>query len=76
VAKDYLRYRLTGELLTDRTEAGGAALLDWERLDWAVERLEWGRYFVVHTASASASLPIWLEALRPELVHAWVLHPM
>ncbi|MDR3574339.1 MAG: FGGY family carbohydrate kinase [Anaerolineaceae bacterium] len=39
--KDYLRYRLTGEFLTDFTEAGGAALLDWEKLDWAVERLEW-----------------------------------
>lgn len=39
--KDYLRYRLTGEFLTDFTEAGGAALLDWERLEWAVERLEW-----------------------------------
>jgi xylulokinase len=37
--KDYLRYRLTGELCTDRTEAGGAALLDWETGDWALERL-------------------------------------
>ncbi len=39
--KDYLRYRLTGRLATDRTEAGGAALLDWETLEWARERLEW-----------------------------------
>jgi xylulokinase len=39
--KDYLRYRLTGELLTDYTEAGGGALLDWQRQDWAVERLAW-----------------------------------
>jgi len=38
--KDYLRYRLTGEICTDLTEAGGAALLDWERRDWAWERLE------------------------------------
>jgi xylulokinase len=39
--KDYLRFRLTGEFLTDYTEAGGAALLDWEHMDWAVDRLEW-----------------------------------
>ena len=38
--KDYLRFRLTGELCTDLTEAGGAALLDWDRLCWAVDRLE------------------------------------
>lgn len=39
--KDYLRYRLTGQLMTDLTEAGGAALLDMERGVWATERLEW-----------------------------------
>ena len=38
--KDYLRYRLTGVQLTDYTEAGGAALLDWETLTWAASRLE------------------------------------
>ena len=38
--KDYLRYRLTGEHLTDYTEAGGAALLDWDTLNWAGSRLE------------------------------------
>ncbi|GAB4414758.1 MAG: xylulokinase [Anaerolineae bacterium] len=38
--KDYLRYRLTGQLMTDLTEAGGAALLDMERRDWAVDRLD------------------------------------
>jgi xylulokinase len=72
--KDYLRYRLTGELLTDRTEAGGAALLDWDRLDWAVERLEW--------AGISPSIlpplrrPTDLAGnLRPELVRAWGLQP-
>lgn len=37
--KDYLRYRLTGLQMTDYTEAGGAALLDWDRLTWATERL-------------------------------------
>jgi len=40
-AKDYLRHKLTGRLLTDYTEAGGAALLDWQALAWAKERLEW-----------------------------------
>ncbi|MEI8130972.1 MAG: FGGY family carbohydrate kinase [Leptolinea sp.] len=39
--KDYIRYLLTGEICTDFTEAGGAALLDWDRMDWAKERLEW-----------------------------------
>lgn len=37
--KDYLRYRLTGRFMTDLTEAGGAALLDMDRRDWAVDRL-------------------------------------
>lgn len=37
--KDYLRFRLTGEICTDLTEPGGAALLDWERKAWAPERL-------------------------------------
>lgn len=37
--KDYLRFRLTGEVCTDLTEAGGAALLDWETRTWAAERL-------------------------------------
>ena len=37
--KDYLRYRLTGLQMTDYTEAGGAALLDWDRLTWATDRL-------------------------------------
>ncbi len=38
--KDYLRFRLTGQIFTDRTEAGGAALLDWETKTWAEERLK------------------------------------
>lgn len=37
--KDYLRYRLTGQLLSDITEAGGAALLDWEQRTWATDYL-------------------------------------
>jgi len=37
--KDYLRFRLTGEVCTDLTEPGGAALLDWDRRSWAMERL-------------------------------------
>jgi xylulokinase len=37
--KDYLRFRLTGVRCTDVTEAGGAALLDWETLTWATARL-------------------------------------
>lgn len=38
--KDYLRYRLTGQILTDVTEAGGAALWDEQQNDWAVDRLK------------------------------------
>ena len=37
--KDYLRYRLTGGLGTDMTEAGGAALLNWADRSWATDRL-------------------------------------
>jgi xylulokinase len=37
--KDYLRFRLTGLQMTDFTEAGGAALLDWDRRTWATDRL-------------------------------------
>lgn len=37
--KDYLRYRLTGQLATDPTEAAGAALLDMEQQSWALDRL-------------------------------------
>ncbi|HAJ37432.1 MAG TPA: hypothetical protein DCL15_17320 [Chloroflexi bacterium] len=37
--KDYLRYRLTGVRVTDVTEAGGAALLDWEKQTWATARM-------------------------------------
>ena len=37
--KDYLRFLLTGEIYTDITEPGGAALLNWETLDWAEDRL-------------------------------------
>lgn len=37
--KDYLRWRLTGEMATDATEAAGAALWDYAGERWAVERL-------------------------------------
>lgn len=37
--KDYLRFLVTGEIFTDISEPGGAALLNWETLDWAKERL-------------------------------------
>jgi xylulokinase len=37
--KDYLRFRLTGEICTDLTEPGGAALLDWDKRCWVKERL-------------------------------------
>lgn len=37
--KDYLRFRLTGVLGTEMTEAGGAALLNWQDRSWALDRL-------------------------------------
>jgi xylulokinase len=37
--KDYLRFLVTGEIFTDITEPGGAALLNWETHDWVKERL-------------------------------------
>ncbi|MFN8453245.1 MAG: FGGY family carbohydrate kinase [Anaerolineae bacterium] len=37
--KDYLRFRLTGVLGTEMTEAGGAALLNWQERSWALDRL-------------------------------------
>ncbi|NPV86669.1 MAG: hypothetical protein HPY45_11755 [Anaerolineae bacterium] len=49
-AKDFLRYRLTGKLLTDFTEAGGAALLDWNTMRWAKDRL-------AYTGFSAAILP-------------------
>jgi xylulokinase len=37
--KDYVRYKLTGVMCTDATEAGGASLLNWHTRQWAAERL-------------------------------------
>jgi len=37
--KDYVRYRMTGEICTDLTEPGGAALLDWSSRRYALDRL-------------------------------------
>jgi xylulokinase len=37
--KDYVRFRMTGEICTDLTEPGGAALLDWRSRSYALDRL-------------------------------------
>jgi xylulokinase len=37
--KDYLRYRLTGELATDRSDGSGTLLFDLRRRDWSAEML-------------------------------------
>lgn len=39
-AKDYILYRMTGNLLTDYSDASGTNLLDIERKDWSDELLE------------------------------------
>lgn len=39
LAKDYVRYRLTGSLATDPTDAGGTLLYDWRTGDWSPEML-------------------------------------
>ncbi len=38
--KDYLRYKLTGVMATDKAGAGGTLLIDLERRDWSMEMLE------------------------------------
>src|SRR5690554_1229004 len=38
--KDYLRYRLTGEMATDKAGAAGTLLMDIQKRDWSVEVLE------------------------------------
>lgn len=39
-AKDYLRYRATGEIATDWTDASGTAMLDAESRDWSPSILQ------------------------------------
>lgn len=39
-AKDYLVYKLTGEFLTDYSDASGTNLLDLERKEWSQELLD------------------------------------
>jgi len=39
-AKDYLVYKLTGQLMTDYSDASGTNLLDLERKEWSCELLE------------------------------------
>ncbi len=38
--KDYLRFKLTGEILTDVTEAGGSGMLNWQTKEWEEERVK------------------------------------
>lgn len=38
--KDYVKLKLTGQYVTDLSDAGGTALLDRNRGDWSVEMLE------------------------------------
>lgn len=38
--KDYVRYRMTGELATDRAGAGGTLFLDLRTRDWSAEVLD------------------------------------
>jgi xylulokinase len=38
--KDYLRYRMTGEIATDVSDASGTGLFDVRRKDWAFELVE------------------------------------
>jgi xylulokinase len=73
--KDYLRYRLTGLLGTDMTEAGGAALLNWQNRSWAIDRL-------ALVGLEPSVLPTAYEANtvvgppRPELANRLGLNPM
>ncbi len=38
--KDYVKYRLTGELVTDPSDAGGTSLYDVRKLRWSTEILD------------------------------------
>lgn len=40
LAKDYIRYKLTGQFFTDVTDASGTQLMDLQRRDWSQELLE------------------------------------
>lgn len=55
-AKDYLRFRLTGDLRTDITDASGSLLLDIPKRRWSGELLE------------ALALPI---GVLPEIVNPW-----
>ncbi|KUO50088.1 MAG: hypothetical protein APF76_06380 [Desulfitibacter sp. BRH_c19] len=37
--KDFLRWKMTGQYYTDRTEAYGSGLYDWEKNTWAIDRI-------------------------------------
>lgn len=39
--KDYVRFKLTGVIGTEASEAGGASLLDWQTGRWTPERLRY-----------------------------------
>ena len=72
--KDYLRFRLTGEVCTDLTEPGGSALLDWDSRTWATERLAMvglgaGVLPPIRPAHASGG------SIRPEAFQALGLNP-
>ncbi len=72
--KDYLRLKLTGERITDVSDAAGTWLLDQGRRDWSPEAL-----------AACGVDPAWLPALvestavagrlRPDMAARWGLRP-
>jgi xylulokinase len=53
--KDYVRFKLTGEVSTDHSEAGGASLFDWHTRMWTPERL-------AHASLPASVLPPLREA--------------
>jgi xylulokinase len=70
--KDYIRFRLTGEICTDLTEPGGASLLDWTSRRYAVERLalvdlDASVLPPIRPANASGG------RLLPDVAHQWGL---
>jgi xylulokinase len=54
VAKDYLKYRLTGEMLTDHAEASGTLLFDVRRCAWSPAMAE---LFGIHLSMLPAAQP-------------------
>lgn len=74
LTKDYVRLALTGELATERTDAGGTQLLDCATGQWDAELCEAAGWNADHLPPLTDA---WKAAgsLRPVLAERWGLKP-